>query len=92
MTAAKRACFRKEPVRAVGLCALLSLTDGCGGILDAGWDKPRGQLPVDDRNPIILCNDGSSDNWAGEYAMLFAGTATARFWEMLLDHSTFRAQ
>jgi hypothetical protein len=60
--------------------------------LDAGGDKPRGQLPVDDRNPIILCNDGSSDNWAGEYAMLFAGTATARFWEMLLDHSTFRAQ
>jgi len=60
--------------KTVGLCALLSLTAGCGGKLDAGWDKPKGLLPVDDRNPIILCNDGSSDNWAGEYAMLFAGT------------------
>jgi hypothetical protein len=53
------------------LCQALQ---ACGGVLDAGWDEPRGPLPVDDRNPIVLCNDGSSDNWQGEYAMLFAST------------------
>jgi hypothetical protein len=46
----------------------------CGGTLDAGWDEPRGALPVDARNPIVLCNDGAYDDWQGEYAMLFAGT------------------
>jgi hypothetical protein len=56
--------------------AVLSLlaTAACGGTLDAGHDEPRGVLVVDDRNPIVLCNDGPSDNWQGEYAMLFAGT------------------
>jgi len=50
---------------------------GCaGGTLDAGWDEPRGLLPVDARNPIVLCNDGPYDNWQGEYAMLFASTGT----------------
>ncbi len=29
-------------------------------------------LPVDDRNPMVLCNDGSRDNWQGEYAMLLS--------------------
>lgn len=49
-------------------------TAACSGTLDAGWDEPRGQLPilVDQRNPIVLCNDGPYDNWQGEYAMLFA--------------------
>ena len=44
----------------------------CGGTLDAGSDVPRGVLPVNARNPIVLCNDGPNDNWQGEYAMLFA--------------------
>ena len=42
--------------------------------MDAGSDEPNGVLPVDERNPIILCNDGVTDNWQGEYAMLFAST------------------
>ena len=46
----------------------------CGGKLDAGWDEPKGMLPVDDRNPIVLCNDGYYDNWQGEYAMLLSST------------------
>jgi hypothetical protein len=46
----------------------------CGGTLDAGWDEPKGQLPVDDRNSTVICNDGPADNWQGEYAMLLAST------------------
>ena len=46
----------------------------CGGRLDAGWDAPKGMLPVDYRNPIVLCNDGYYDNWQGEYAMLLSST------------------
>lgn len=46
---------------------------GCGGTLDAGYDKPIGVLPIDQRNPIVLCNDGAYDDWQGEYALLFAG-------------------
>ncbi len=51
-------------------CCLVA--SACGGRLQAGWDEPAGPLPVDGRNPIVLCNDGASDNWQGEYAMLFA--------------------
>jgi hypothetical protein len=47
---------------------------GCGGTLDAGHDVPHGLLPVDERNPIILENDGWSDNWSGEYAVLLANS------------------
>ena len=35
---------------------------------------PHGLLPVDERNPVILDNDQSSDNWVGEYAMLLANS------------------
>jgi hypothetical protein len=31
-------------------------------------------LPIDERNPIILENDGWSDNWSGEYAVLLANS------------------
>ncbi|MGC4063278.1 MAG: hypothetical protein QM784_01220 [Polyangiaceae bacterium] len=44
----------------------------CGGTLDAGWDEPHGSLPIDERNPVVLWNDGSRDNWQGEYALLLA--------------------
>jgi len=50
--------------------ALLSLAlSACGGALNAGSDQP-----LDTRNPVILCNDGATDNWQGEYAALLAGT------------------
>jgi len=54
--------------------ALFGAAAACGGTLDAGYNDPDGLLPVDSRNPIVLCNDGPYDNWQGEYAMLFAST------------------
>jgi hypothetical protein len=44
----------------------------CGGTLDAGSDREAEALPVGPENPVILSNDGSRDNWQGEYAMLLA--------------------
>jgi hypothetical protein len=77
VTIAIAALRRCESNRAVNLCLLLSfITLACSGTLDAGWDQPRGRLPVDNRNPIVLCNDGPNDNWQGEYAVLFASTGT----------------
>jgi hypothetical protein len=59
------------------LCASFS-TAGCGGTLDAGRNRPRGPLPVDERNPVILVNDSPRDNWYGEYAMLLANDGGPR--------------
>jgi hypothetical protein len=59
----------------LGLRCLLaaSLLVACGSAqLDAGSDQPRGPLPIDSRNPVILANDGARDNWDGEYALTFA--------------------
>ena len=49
---------------------------GCGSAvgLDAGSDLPHGLLPVDERNPVIVSNDGPNDNWQGEFAMLMASS------------------
>lgn len=64
-----------RPEGSVYWCLLTaSVAVACSGSLDAGHDRPRGLLPVDNRNPIVLCNDGLTDNWAGEYAALLAGT------------------
>ena len=57
------------------LRAILLVLAGCGGAdLDAGSDRPRGLLPVDDRSPVVVVNDGPHDNWQGEFAMLLAST------------------
>jgi len=53
-----------------GLALALALA-GCTGALDAGTDV-HGLLPVDARNPVVIYNDSSSDNWIGEYAVLLA--------------------
>lgn len=45
---------------------------GCTVILDAGSSRPRGLLPVDERNPLVVLNDGALDNWETEYAVLLA--------------------
>ena len=50
----------------------VSVLFGCGGTLDAGADLPGEPLPVGRENPVILTNDGASDNWHGEYALLLA--------------------
>jgi hypothetical protein len=38
----------------------------------------HGMLPVDERNPVIIDNDGWSDNWLGEYALLLANSGGPR--------------
>jgi hypothetical protein len=45
---------------------------GCTTTRDLGSSVPHGRLPVDERNPIVLANDGAYDNWQGEYAVLLA--------------------
>jgi hypothetical protein len=52
--------------------ALALVGIGCNQTLDAGYDRSHGLLPVDERNAIILLNDGAYDNWSGEYAVLLA--------------------
>jgi hypothetical protein len=47
---------------------------GTSETLDAEGDASHGLLPVDERNPVIIDNDGWSDNWQGEYAVLFANS------------------
>jgi hypothetical protein len=54
------------------LAASITPVAGCSQTFDAGSSRPHGPLPVDARNPIVLLNDGPSDNWQGEYALLLA--------------------
>jgi hypothetical protein len=61
--------------RPVALWLAAAATAGCGGgALDAGRDVPHGLLPVDERNPVIIDNDLSTDNWMGVYAFLLANS------------------
>jgi hypothetical protein len=53
---------------------LAVVAGGCSQTFDAGSSRPTGPLPVDERNPIVLINDGANDNWQGEYAVLLANT------------------
>jgi hypothetical protein len=52
--------------------ALVGAACACTEDIDAGSTRPHGLLPVDERNPLIIMNDGATDNWQGEYAMLLA--------------------
>ena len=54
--------------------ALAVVAMGCMESRDLGSTVPHGQLPVDERNPILLLNDGPDDNWQGEYAVLLANS------------------
>lgn len=56
---------------AAGL-ALAVLVLACSESRNLGSTVPHGLLPVDERNPILLANDGVYDNWQGEYAVLLA--------------------
>lgn len=42
-------------------------------------------LPVDQRNPVILVNDGAYDNWFGEYAVLLANGGGAPLAGIVVD-------
>jgi len=46
----------------------------CSGERNLGSSSPHGLLPVDERNPILLFNDGVKDNWQGEYAILLSSS------------------
>jgi hypothetical protein len=50
----------------------------CTQTLDAGSNHPHGILPVDERNPVVLTNDGIDDNWQGEYAVLLANSGALK--------------
>ena len=72
---------RRAPSRAkygtwaLGLAGTVVLISACGSAnLDAGSDHPQGPLPVDERNPVIVSNDGPYDNWQGELAMTMASS------------------
>lgn len=55
-----------------GAAILLAIVAGCTETFDAGSSRPHGLLPVDERNPLVVVNDGASDNWGNEYAVLLA--------------------
>ena len=57
--------------------ASAALALGCGGQLDAGFDEPHGLLPIDERSPLVIVNDGALDNWQVEYAALLASSGRA---------------
>ena len=54
--------------------ALGAAVAGCSETRDLGSSAPHGLLPVDERNPVVLLNDGAYDNWQGEYAVLLSSS------------------
>jgi len=64
------------------------LLAACGQTLDAGHDRPHGVLPVDERNPVILLNDGAYDNWSGEYAVLLANGGGSPLAGIIVDQTS----
>ncbi len=74
-----------------GLAAATSfalLGFACTERLNAGSSRPHGILPVDERNPIVLGNDGASDNWQGEYAVLLANAGGPKLAGIVVGTST----
>ena len=71
----------------VALAALAVALFGCTETRDLGSTVPHGQLPVDERNPIILMNDNAYDNWQGEYAILFASDGGPRLAAIVVNTS-----
>jgi len=66
---------------------LALVTAGCTETLDAGASGPHGLLPVDERNPIVLVNDGADDNWQGEYAVLLANGGGSKLAGIIVNAS-----
>jgi len=65
-----RFCSEKNAlVSALALAAM-----SCAETRNLGSSAPHGLLPVDERNPIVLANDGADDNWQGEYAIVLANS------------------
>jgi hypothetical protein len=66
---------------------LAVVASGCTNTFDAGSSRPHGRLPVDQRNPIVLVNDGAGDNWQGEYAVLLANNGGPPLAGIVVDAS-----
>jgi hypothetical protein len=49
----------------------------------------QGKLPVDNHNPVIIDNDGWSDNWLGEYAVLLANSGGLTLAGIVVDASSY---
>ncbi len=83
---------RQIPPRSAWLCLLALATavvaGGCTETLDAGYNRPSGLLPVDERNPVILLNDGAYDNWSGEYAILLANGGGSPLAGIIVDENS----
>jgi hypothetical protein len=60
--------------RSAILVLFAALAQSCMQTRDLGSDAPHGLLPVDERNPVLLANDGAFDSWQGEYAVLLANS------------------
>ena len=75
----------KGMVFARSFLALALVGIGCSQTWDAGYDHPHGILPVDERNPLILLNDGAYDNWSGEYAVLLANAGGSPLAAIIVD-------
>jgi len=73
----------------VGLAQLvfILLAAGCTATRNVGSSVPHGLLPVDERNPILLANDGAYDNWQGEYAILLANGGGPRLAGIIVNTS-----
>lgn len=61
---------------------------GCSGQLDAGYDVPHGSLPVDERSAVVVVNDGSRDNWQGEYAAILAASGQIKLVGLVVNSTT----
>jgi hypothetical protein len=75
-----------------GVGALVALCFGLGALgcvetRDLGSTEPHGALPVDQRNPVILANDGEADNWQGEYAILLAASGGPKLAGIIVNTS-----
>jgi hypothetical protein len=72
--------------RALALAVAL-LGTSCTDTRDLGSSVPHGRLPVDERNPIVLANDGAHDNWQGEYAVLLANAGGPKLAGIIVNSS-----
>ena len=73
--------------KSVFVPALALLAMSCTETRNLGSSAPHGRLPVDERNPIVLANDGADDNWQGEYAVLLANSGGPKLAGIIVNTS-----
>ena len=71
----------------VVVLALAAGAVSCTETRNLGSSAPHGLLPVDERNPIVLANDGADDNWQGEYAILLANSGGPKLAGIIVNTS-----